>query len=189
MKLPKLLPIVAITSVLLIAPKLVLAQQLSFQGRQLKFPADTVNSDSLPRVRFVIMDDYIRQKLASDWDRHLNDHPIKERAYCLRYQLDIWAGEVSYRVTQLADADTVIEADRTGIQFKCNPGVNVAELHVHPDQTCLTDDGPCWPGGPYSHQCIPSDADVRRLEHYGYKFSMVQCARDAEIFYWPGAYR
>jgi len=146
-------------------------------------------SDSLPPIRFVILDDYIRERLANDWDAHKNDRPLTERAYCLKWQLDIWAGEVAYRVTEISEPDSVAESDRTGILFFCKQGPNVAELHIHPDQTCISDDGPCWPDGPYSHQCIPSDADVRRLRHYEYKFSMIQCARDAEIFYWPTTYQ
>lgn len=141
-----------------------------------------VFSDTVYRPRFVVVDDYIRDELAADWDAHAND-PIKmERAYCLGWQYDIWASEVAYRVTQIMPA-TKIKASVDEIYFECPKGTRVAEIHIHPNQTCV--DGVCWDGGPYSHQCLPSDADRAYLNWAKQPFGMVQCSRDATVFYFP----
>lgn len=53
---------------------------------------------SVQRPRFVVLDDYIREALAQEWERHAKDSPIMERIYCVKYQRDYWAGESAYRV-------------------------------------------------------------------------------------------
>lgn len=132
--------------------------------------------------RFVILDDYIRVILSKDWDAHAKDVPLLERGYCIKYQLDFWADEIAYRVTQISKPKTE-DADVFSIDFLCEPGD--AEIHVHPPQTCYDAAGPCWSGGPYAYQCLPSDSDRRYLIAVKQTFGMVQCSREAVVFYFP----
>lgn len=134
--------------------------------------------------RFAIMDDWVREYLSAEWDVHAQDSVILERGYCLTYQLDFWAGELAYRVTQISKGDSV-EADANGISFTCPKGKNKASLHVHPPQTCESDTGPCWNGGSYSFQCFASEQDQRVLAWLKQPFGMVQCDRSAVIGYFP----
>lgn len=147
--------------------------------------ADIEENDSTPRPRFVIMDDYIREFLAEEWDAYAQKPALNklERGYCLRWQYDIWAGEIAYRVTQISQPDTVIEATNNGIMFRCKSGKPNAAIHIHPETTCI--DGYCWNEGPYARQCAPSDSDRNNLIWKGHEFGMVQCARDASVFYFP----
>jgi hypothetical protein len=147
-------------------------------------------ADSLPRIRFAVMDDYVRDVLAADWDAHSRDHALLERGYCLGYQLDFWAGELAYRVTQISypDPDST-RAGPSGIRFSCAgkfPG-HLAELHVHPASSCLGPDGPCFKGGVYAWQCKESDQDARWLAWIGQPFSMIQCSREGVIYFLPPA--
>lgn len=149
------------------------------------FAAHVHAQDTLPRPRFVVMDDYIRDSLAADWDRHAGDRVILERGYCLGYQLDLWANELSYRVTQISMPDSAFGAGPSGISFTCigkYPG-HLAELHVHPPQTCMTMTGQCWTSGPYAWQCLPSDQDQLHVDWIGQQFGMVQCSREGIVFY------
>lgn len=142
--------------------------------------------DSLPKIRFVVMDDYVRDVLSADWDAHRVDHPLLERAYCLGYQLDFWAQELAYRVTQIEkpEPDSIRFATNSSISFTCNgkfPG-HLAELHVHPAESCLSSSGPCFPSGPYAWQCLASDADVRHLAYVAQPFHMIQCTREGVVY-------
>jgi len=142
-----------------------------------------------PRIRYVTMDDYIREILEKDWDAHINDAFILERGYCLGYQLDFYAGEVAYRVTQIAPPDSV-DATVGGINFSCKgkfPG-HLAEMHTHPPTSCASILGPCFRGGAYSYQCEPSDQDRRWLDRQDYPFSIIQCSREATIYWMPSPF-
>lgn len=143
-------------------------------------------TDSLPHIRFVVMDDYVRDGLSKDWDAHVKDSVLLERGYCLGYQLDFWAGEIAYRVTQISAPDSV-SAGSSSIRFSCEgkfPG-RLAELHVHPATSCLSSDGPCFRGGPYAWQCKESDQDARWLAGKGQPFSMIQCSREGVVYFLP----
>lgn len=134
--------------------------------------------------RYAIMDDYVRERLGREWDAHLTDRPMLERGFCLAWQLDEWAGEPAFRVTQIARPDSV-EATVSTIHFVCPKGTNVVELHVHPPQSCV-DDQLCWAGGTYAYQCLPSELDINYLNaHPQQAFAMVQCDRHAIIAYFP----
>jgi hypothetical protein len=149
MSFRKLFALVCV-SVFLCSPVQLVPREAAAQSQ----PADTT------QIRFVILDDYVRDFLASDWDLHAKDPIILERGYCLGWQLDFWAGEMTYRVTQISRPDSV-DAKPSSISFSCTgryPG-HLAQLHVHPPQTCATRKGPCWNGGPYAYQCQPSDQD------------------------------
>lgn len=135
--------------------------------------------------RFAVLDDYVRERLAADWRTAQQGERVQvERAYCLRWQLDIWAGEPAYRVTQI-DTAVVDEATPGTIAFHCPRGPNTAQLHVHPNHTCVTLHGPCWKDGPYAWQCMPSDQDQYWLDQNGDEFSLVQCDEHATVAFFP----
>jgi hypothetical protein len=98
--------------------------------------------------------------------------------------LDFWGGEIAYRVTQI-DRAIAREVGSSSITFRCPDGPNRATLHVHPANSCLGEDGPCFPGGPYAYQCLASPTDYRSLDGSGDAFAMVQCSREAVVTYWP----
>ena len=132
--------------------------------------------------RFVVLDDYVRERLAADWRaaQGANAAVQHERAYCLGYQLDFWGGELSYRVTQLEPAKERFSTVHS-IAFECPKGEGRAELHVHPPTTCAGEDGPCWLGGPYGYQCLASDQDYRYLALIGEPWGLVQCDEHAIV--------
>lgn len=135
--------------------------------------------------RFAIMDDYVRERLAAEWRTAQEGKAVqRERAYCLRYQLDIWAGEPAYRVTQI-DTAHMIDATVQSASFTCPEGPDRAQLHVHPNHTCVSITGPCWKSGPYAWQCLPSDQDKLWLLSTGDAFSMVQCDEHAIVAFFP----
>lgn len=142
-----------------------------------------LNDSVAVKPRFAIMDDYVRDFLSADWDKHSKDPQQNERAFCLRYQLDVWAGEPAYRVTQIENA-AVSDSTVASIVFSCPRGPGRATLHVHPNTTCFRD-GYCFIGGPYAWQCLESDTDTRTLNHSGDAFGMIQCSREAVITFWP----
>jgi hypothetical protein len=151
---------------------------------QIPFPPSFY--EPMPKIRFVIMDDYIRAILIRDWDAHANDTNILERGHCLGYQIDFFAGEPAYRVTEISEPDSVV-ATVASIGFSCKgryPG-HMAEMHSHPPTSCEGPRGPCFKGGAYAYQCAPSDQDIRWLNGTGDPFSIIQCSREATIFWFP----
>lgn len=145
-------------------------------------PLPSEPAPSVQRPRFVVLDDYIREALAKDWERHATDTPILERIYCVRYQRDYWAGESAYRVTELVAGDSV-RNEPTRSYIACPRGFGNAVLHTHPPQTC--DQTQCYPSGPYSYQCLPSDDDRAFLLWRGDEFGLVQCDTRAVVSYFP----
>jgi len=142
-------------------------------------------SDSLPRIRFATLDDYVRDILAREWDAHVNDKVQLERGFCLGWQLDFFGNELAYRITEIARPDSVT-ARPSGITFTCRGKFRrMAMLHVHPYSSCLTETGPCFEAGVYAGQCMASDQDVAYLEYTGDPFAAVQCDRRAILFYFP----
>lgn len=174
-----------LAALLLLAPCVVHAQKAPTP----ELPSlDTIAKIFGLKPRFVVLDDYVRDKLSAEWDKHAHEQVKLERAFCLGWQYDIWAGEVAYRVTQISDADSV-EATVNSVRFVCPQGDRIAEVHIHPDQTCIesrtTGILNCWDGGPYAHQCLPSDADRRYLSWVKQPFGIVQCTREGTVFYFP----
>lgn len=145
-------------------------------------PAPPSASSVTPRPRFVVLDDYIRDALAAEWERHAKDSPILERIYCVKYQRDYWAGEPAYRVTQIMAGDSAWGAP-THSYIVCPKGFGNAVIHTHPPTTC--DPGGCYPNGPYSYQCLPSDDDIGFVRWRGDEFGLVQCDTRAVVTYWP----
>jgi hypothetical protein len=128
------------------------------------------------------MDESVRNRLAQDWDAHENDHPILERAYCLRWRYEYWGGELVYRVISATPA-TILAATTHSVTLECAPGNDVAELHTHPPQTCAIIGSVCWKGGELAYQCMPSDADIAWMQREKQPFGAIQCDRNAVIFY------
>lgn len=132
--------------------------------------------------RFVVLDDYVRDTLAVEWRKHLHDDPITERIYCVRYQRDYWAGEPAYRVTRLLPGDSTWGTP-THSYTVCPKGFGNAVIHSHPPTTC--DPFGCYPEGPYSYQCLPSDDDKAFRAWRGDEFGLVICDEHAVVTYWP----
>lgn len=147
------------------------------------FLSGTALSAQEIKPRYAIMDDYVRQLLIDDWDLHAKDSVLLERGYCLQYQLDFWASEIVYRVTQIERAEAH-SAGPNGVMFRCPEGPKRATLHIHTANSCLGDEQ-CFPGGPYAYQCLASPTDYQSLDWSGNAFAMVQCSREAIVSYWP----
>jgi hypothetical protein len=132
----------------------------------------------------VVFDDYVRAKLAADWDKDAKNPYANERAYCVRYQKDVFADEFAYRVTEIEDAK-VLESGTSQIVFDCPTKTdNMALLHTHPASTC-SPNGKCELGGAYAYQCFSSPTDDRTLVRSHHKFGLIQCDRNAIISFWP----
>lgn len=138
--------------------------------------------------RFVVLDDYIRDTLAKAWDAVENDPLQHERGYCLRWQLDVFAGEWAYRVTQILPPDSITMSSPSRLGLRCPVGPQTATLHVHPPTTCLSDVD-CIHGSTYAYQCMESDADTRFLAFRGEPFGLIQCSREGIFAYWPHGQR
>lgn len=176
-----ILKVAIVASLIAFASTLAIAQVTTEQTARIKAHNDSLEV-RLPR--FVVVDDYVREILRRDWDAHVHDAVKLERAYCLGWQYDIWAHEKAYRVTQIMPADSA-DATPSSISFVCPPNWVMlrSEVHIHPAQTCIN--GECWDGGPYAWQCLPSDADRAWLNRLSEPFGIVQCDRNALVFYFP----
>jgi hypothetical protein len=132
----------------------------------------------------VVFDDHVRALLNAEWDAHAKDPYQSERAYCVRYQLDTFADEFAYRVTDI-DRAIVLQADQNRISFDCPiHSAYMALLHVHPPATCAPN-GECVLGGAYAYQCFSSPQDDYTLLATHHKFGLIQCDRNAVISFWP----
>jgi hypothetical protein len=138
------------------------------------------------KVRFAIMDDHVRDTLIAAWDKMTkSDTTLLEYGFCLKWQYDIWAGEKAYRATQISRPTNMV-SNWIGTSYTCPKGDRVAEVHIHPPQTCADEEGTdCWRGGPYAYQCLPSDQDQRYLLYSGQAFGFVQCSREGIVAYFP----
>jgi hypothetical protein len=143
-----------------------------------------------PAITFIVMDDYVRDYLAAEWDLHAHDNPKLERGYCLGWQLDNVGGQLVYRITQVSPATNQV-ATPESIDFTCKDRyAQLSELHVHPWQTCArtkAGDVYCFSGGSFAAQCKESPDDRRYLSHTSQPFHMVQCGRDGIIWYFREA--
>lgn len=140
-------------------------------------------SAQLPVPRFVVVEDGVRDWLAYEWDAHLTDWPMIERARCLRWDIVPFAGETAYRVYAAGMPDTIRKAAQGGVNFSCPKVPNTATVHTHHPQTCESITGPCLRGGLYAWQCFASDRDRDYVRRMGHAFGMVQCDRNALIFF------
>jgi hypothetical protein len=135
--------------------------------------------------RYVVVEDAVRDYLAREWDRHLVEVPMTEHGHCLRWDLVSFAGETAYHVYAISKPESIMLAAASSIAFRCAPGPDVAEIHTHPPQSCMTETGPCVDGGWYAHQCFASPLDAAHLRWLGQAFGLVQCDRHALVFYFP----
>jgi hypothetical protein len=134
--------------------------------------------------RIVVLDDAVREVIARDWDKRAADPYQAERAYCLRYKLDVFVDEIAYRVTGITPAQT-FSAGHSDITYVCAVSAHSATLHVHTPASCDPETAKCTLEGAYARQCFPSDIDTQALNERGEPFGLVQCDRKAAIFYWP----
>lgn len=132
--------------------------------------------------RYVILDQHVKDVLASDWRAHANDPAILERAYCVEYRKDVWViPEFVWRGISIRPADHVMGQTPTSIlALSCNPGEAV--LHVHPPQSCISDTE-CVPGGSLADQCFPSLTDRQSLNRSTEAWAAVQCDEHAVVFW------
>jgi hypothetical protein len=146
-------------------------------------------------MRYGVLMDNARNALAAVWTEDI--HQV-ERAYCVTHW---WAAVRAPRPrTDRTDSttDTVFrvmavepgeETDATpnSASFACPVGE--PELHTHPPATCYADRADqCYQGGPDAYSCQPSREDVHTLLVRGDAFAIVQCDRNAFVFYYPAQY-
>jgi hypothetical protein len=155
-------------------------------------------------MHYGVVMDRLRDGLADRWSEDL--HQV-ERAYCVTQwwaavstrrapvAADTGAGRAAsddagvdtvFRVLEVRPADAT-EATPNGATFACPTGQ--PELHTHPPATCYADrQDQCYHGGTDAYSCQPSREDVRTLRQRGDEFAIVQCDRNAFVFYYPSQY-
>jgi hypothetical protein len=146
-------------------------------------------------MRYGVVMDQARNALAAVWTDDV--HQV-ERAYCVTHW---WAAvraprtrvdpadsttDTVFRVMAIEPGDQT-EATPNSAAFSCPAGE--PELHTHPPATCYADrQDQCYQGGPDAYSCQPSREDVQTLLARGDAFAIVQCDRDAFVFYYPAQY-
>ena len=148
-------------------------------------------------MRYGVVMDNARNAMAGSWTEDI--HQV-ERVYCVTRwwaavprarpvaadSADGRAADTVFRVLQVQALDSV-EATPNGATFVCPAGQ--PELHTHPPATCYEDRADqCYAGGPDAYSCQPSRADVRTLRDRGDEFAIVQCDRNAFVFYYPSEF-
>lgn len=128
---------------------------------------------------FVVIDPAVRATLAAAWDTH--NPGQTERAYCATYRHDQRWGVDVFRVTRIHRARTLASTD-SDILYECRD--DEVPLHTHPPTTC--DSARCRFGGPDAYECFPSELDLASLTAPPpAPFGLIQCDRNAIIFYFP----
>ena len=143
-------------------------------------------------MRYGVVMDGARNQLASVWTEDI--HQV-ERAYCVTHW---WAATHAPRDRADSTVDTVFrvlavergdqtDATPNSATFTCPAGE--PELHTHPPATCYADrQDQCYAGGTDAYSCQPSREDVQTLRDRGDAFAIVQCDRNAFVFYYPSQY-
>jgi hypothetical protein len=148
-------------------------------------------------MRYGVVMDNARNAMAGTWTEDI--HQV-ERVYCVTRwwaaapharpiaadSADGRQADTVFRVLQVQALD-VVDATPNGATFVCPAGQ--PELHTHPPATCYEDRvDQCYAGGPDAYSCQPSRADVRTLKDRGDEFAIVQCDRNAFVFYYPSEF-
>jgi len=151
-------------------------------------------------MHYGVVMDQLRDGLAERWSEDV--HQV-ERVYCVTQW---WAAVSTHRLPVAADSagdvepaiDTVFrvleakpadatEATPNGATFTCPAGQ--PEMHTHPPATCYANrQDQCYRGGTDAYSCQPSREDVHTLRERGDAFAIVQCDRNAFVFYYPSQY-
>jgi hypothetical protein len=143
-------------------------------------------------MRYGVVMDGARNQLAAVWTEDV--HQV-ERAYCVTHW---WAATRTPGRAADSTVDTVfrvlavepgedVDATPNGANFACPAGE--PELHTHPPATCYADrQDQCYRGGTDAYSCQPSREDVHTLRERGDAFAIVQCDRNAFVFYYPSEY-
>jgi hypothetical protein len=147
-------------------------------------------------MRYGVVMDEARNELAAVWTEDI--HQV-ERAYCVTHW---WAAvraprrgadrapdsttDTVFRVLAIEPGDQT-DATPNSATFTCPAGE--PELHTHPPATCYADrQDQCYKGGTDAYSCQPSREDVQTLLERGDAFAIVQCDRNAFVFYYPAEY-
>jgi hypothetical protein len=143
-------------------------------------------------VRFGVMMESARTVLEGAWSE--DPHQV-ERGYCITNwhrgvyfiaRLPTIKTDTIFRVFAVEEAEYT-EADHSGIDFECAPGV--PELHTHTPTTCTGQDVlTCTVGGLNAYSCQPSRQDLEKLVRRGDPFAILQCDRHSFRFYYPSDY-
>lgn len=141
----------------------------------------------LHRQRHLIQyDNWVREYLTAEWDKHTKDTLLMERAYCLTVQPDFVWGEYGWRGTKIEPATNLgVTAHSVDLPICPHPESQVI-VHTHPDQTLYPDGTVEHAKGADSNECEPSDQDIDYLTYVKHKFGVLQCDRRALVAYWPG---
>jgi hypothetical protein len=143
-------------------------------------------------MRYGVVMDGARNQLAAVWTEDV--HQV-EHAYCVTHW---WAAVRSPRPNGDTTVDTVFrvlavepgeqsDATPNSATFSCPAGE--PEIHTHPPATCYADrQDQCYPGGTDAYSCQPSREDVQTLRERGDAFAIVQCDRNAFVFYYASQY-
>lgn len=148
-------------------------------------------------MRYGVVMDNARNAMAATWTEDI--HQV-ERVYCVTRwwaavprarhtaadSADGREADTVFRVLQVQSLDSV-DATPNSASFVCPTGE--PELHTHPPATCYEDRmDQCYAGGPDAYSCQPSRADVQTLKSRGDEFAIVQCDRNAFVFYYPNEF-
>jgi len=140
------------------------------------------------------IDDATRAVLAAAWDT--TDAYQNERAYCLeptdiRVDTSRDGRSETWTVTHVTPGVTT-HATPMSVKVTC-ARTAIGRLHTHTPTTCAVIPAPngfttwqCAVGGVGAHLCTVDEVDRERADHDSLQVSVVQCARDAFVFYWPG---
>ena len=131
------------------------------------------------KPRFVVVDSVVRAQLAAVWDA--TNAAQSERGYCVGYTLGHQWGVPVYRVWAIEPAK-VVASSQYGILSECPDAHGIAFLHTHPPVTC-TDS--CRIGGVDAYECFPSELDQASLDESKEPFGLIQCSREAIVFFFP----
>lgn len=133
-----------------------------------------------------------RAQLAAAWD-DVSPQQV-ERAYCVsqaEYQIVTTKSKrrlVTILVDSIQKPDTVAHADPKQIVYRCPAGKPT--LHIHTPTSCYAgrdgnvDTSTCVLGGIGAWFCGFSEADLQSFVQSRLLFHVVQCDRNAFVFWW-----
>jgi hypothetical protein len=134
-----------------------------------------------PTPRFVVIDSAVRARLAVEWDATNTMQP--ERGYCVAFVKAREWGVPVYRVWAIERAK-IVTSSQYRLTSECPNGSEVAFLHTHPPVTCFSRFN-CELGGVDAYECFPSEIDQAALDESTDAFGLIQCSREAIVFYFP----
>jgi hypothetical protein len=153
-------------------------------------PAPAAAQNGPLHGRFGVVEDDVRAKLRADWEQQTTQS--SERAYCGLYTREATTlGFTAYRVYAALDAmQAPVGNDPYTSNFFCPKQANVILIHTHTPTSCSRVNGAldlstCHWGGYDAWQCEASTLDMETLVRSGKPFGVLQCDRNALVFYYP----